>query len=890
MWLLMAFALGGYAQSPGEVRTDSLGEVQQRVGYMRTDQSTLAGAVDQVGVERMNKGLVISSLDALNGQAAGVQVQTGGNQEAMVSAVRVRGTTSLTGGNDPLVIIDGVTADLATLTSIYPADIESFTILKDASETAQYGSRGAAGVIQVATKRGHGGRFHISYDGNIGFESVYKNVEMLSGAEFRSAARQLGVPIIDMGSDTDFLKAITRTGFVQNHHVAFGGGTESSFYRASIGLVEHKTVIKTNRLRNYIAKLDISQKAFDDRLTVDLGVFGSLQKNNLLANPWKLFYSAASFNPTFPDGKNAQGGYDQVPEAWWINNPNSLLDMKEDEDNGHFGSHIRLRVALAEGLSMAVFGSFAYSQVNNSHYYPTYVWSHGEAFRGSQKSEDLLGNVSLHYEHTFGGKHDLDLLGLFESSSEKVKGFYTTASSFTTNAYGYDNLSAGAVRPWEGTDSYYWDARIVSFLLRAKYTYKGRYTLTLNARADASSKVGDNHHWGFFPSMSAAWNISNEEWMKDVRWISNLKLRVGYGLSGNLGGIDSYLSRQLIQPNGVVNVGGSPATTLGVIRNANPDLCWEKKYTFNLGFDMAFWQKRIVLTLDFYRSKTTDMLYEYDVPVPPFPYPKLLANLGSMENGGMEIGFGITPLRTRDLELTINMNWAFEHNKLISLDGYYNGQYLTAPSMKGIAALYGAGFHGASDVVSQIVGEQLGVFYLPHCKGLVKDPENGSYYYDVTSEKYICGQATPKATMGSNIALRYRQWDITLQANGAFGHKIYNGTKLVYMNMLSLPNYNVMKGAPERNIQDQTISDYWLERGDYVNIDYVTIGWTVPLRSKYIQSLRLSASVNNLATITGYSGLTPMINSSVVSSTLGVDDKRNFPVYRSYSMGLSVQF
>ncbi|MBR1755630.1 MAG: SusC/RagA family TonB-linked outer membrane protein [Bacteroidaceae bacterium] len=883
--VLVALAAGAAAQ----VKTDSLGAAVQRVGYMQASQTTLAGAVDQVGEDRMKKGLVTSSLDALSGQAAGVQVQTGGNQEAMVSAVRVRGTTSLTGGNDPLVIIDGVTADLATLSSIYPADIESFTILKDASETAQYGSRGAAGVIQVATKRGQAEQFHISYDGNIGFEAIYKNVRMLGGDDFRSAARQLGVSIVDKGGDTNFPEAITRTGFVQNHHIAFGGGSEKSFYRASLGLMDHRTVIETYRLRNYIAKLDISQKAFDDRLTVDLGVFGSIQKNSLLPNAWKLFYSAATFNPTFPDGKNAEGGYDQVPEAWWINNPNSLLEMQEDEDNGHFSAHLRMAVELARGLSLTAFGSYSYNSTDNANFYPTFVWSHGEAYRGNRKSEELLGDLSLHYARTLAGHHELELLGLLEAESERVTGFYTTASDFTTNAYGYDNLSAGALRLWEGTNSYYWDSRLLSFLARAKYTYRGRYSLTVNARADGSSKVGENHRWGFFPSMSGAWIVSDEAWMKGAPWINSLKLRAGYGLSGNLGAIDSYLSQQLIQPNGVVSVGGTPVTTLGVIRNANPDLQWEVKRTFNVGLDMAFWNKRVVLTVDYYRSKTSDMLYEYDVPVPPFTYDKLLANLGSMENGGVEIGFGITPLRTRDLELSINMNWAFERNKLISLNGDYNGQYLTAPEMKGIAALYGAGFHGASDVVMQIVGEPLGVFYLPHCNGLVKAAD-GSYYYDVTDEKYVCGQATPKATMGSNIALRYRQWDITLQMNGAFGHKIYNGTKLVYMNMLSLPNYNVMEGAPERNIQDQTISDYWLERGDYLNIDYVTLGWNVPLRSKYIQGLRLSASVNNLATITGYSGLTPMINSSVVSSTLGVDDKRNFPVYRSYAMNLSVKF
>ena len=209
--------------------------------------------------------------------------------------------------------------------------------------------------------------------------------------------------------------------------------------------------------------------------------------------------------------------------------------------------------------------------------------------------------------------------------------------------------------------------------------------------------------------------------------------------------------------------------------------------------------------------------------------------------------------------------------------------------MKGIASLYGAGFHGASDVVMQIVGQPLGVFYLPHCYGFTTQAD-GSKTYDVSEEKHICGQATPKATMGSNIALRYRQWDLTVQANGAFGHKIYNGTALTYMNMLSLPNYNVMQGAAEQDIHDQTISDYWLENGNYVNIDYLTAGWTVPLRSRYIRGLRISASVNNLATFTAYSGLTPMINSSVVDGSLGVDDKRSMPVYRSYTLGLSIQF
>ena len=892
---VLAIFMGAVVPTSAQQRSSSTRTAQQdtiiktvRIGYANGSLGTLAGAIDQVTEDRMNKGLMTSSLDALSGQAAGVQVSSGGNQEAMVSAVRVRGTTSLTGGNDPLVIIDGVTADLATLSTIYPADIERFTILKDASETAQYGSRGAAGVIEVATKKGRGQQFHISYDGTVGFESICKRMQMLNGPQFRQAANALGISPIDKGGDTDFSRSIERTGFVQNHHVAFGGGSAEANYRASIGMMEHKTVIQTNNLRNYIAKLDISQQAFDNHLTVDLGIFGSLQKNNYLPFRQKLLYSAHTFNPTFPDGANSDGSFNQVSEALWINNPNSLLHMKQDEDNGHFNVHLNATVRLAENLALRAFGSYSYNTINNAHYYPTIVWSHGEAYRGNDKSEELLGNLSLDYTLK-RRQHSLNLMLLAEAESQKATGFNTTASNFSTDAFGYDELTAGAYLPWGGTDSYYMDNHMESFLLHVQYTYQGRYTLTANARTDASSKVGKNHRWGFFPSVSGAWVISKETWMQALDLVSDAKLRIGYGLSGNLGGIDSYNSMQLMQPNGVVSVGGMPVTTLSIIRNANPDLKWEVKRTFNIGLDVSLWERRIAISIDYYRSKTSDMLYAYDVPVPHFTYDKLLANLGSMKNSGLEIGFGITPLRTKDAELTINMNWTFERNRLLSLNGYYGDQYLTAPEMKGISSLWGAGFHGASDVVMQIVGQPLGVFYLPHCNGLATNAD-GSRYYDVTDEKYICGQATPKAMMGSNIAFRYRQWDITMQMNGAFGHKIYNGSALTYMNMLSLPNYNVMQGAPEANIQDQTISDYWLERGDYVNIDYLTLGWTVPLRSKYVQGLRLSASVNNLTTITGYSGLTPMINSSVINGSLGIEDKNVLPVYRSYTLGISVQF
>ena len=866
---------------------DTLDAPQLKVGYTRIDARSIGGAVERVDVEQLKKGLVTSALDALSGQTAGVQVQSGGNQEAMMSAVRVRGTTSLTGGNDPLVIIDNVACDLAALSTIYPADIESFTILKDASETSQYGSRGAAGVIQVATKKGKEGKFQISYDGNVGVESVYKRLNMLSADAYRQVARQMNLGFYDGGGSTDYNEVILRQGFVQNHHVAFGGGTESSNYRVSTGLMDHWTVVRTNHHRNYIAKLDMTQKAFDDRITFDIGVFGSLRQTAQIPFPGKLFYSASAFNPTVPNGRNAEGGFDQIPEAVWINNPNWLLWMDDDEEAGHFNGHMNAKANLGYGIQLKLFGSYSYNTVDNAHFYGY------EAYRGDTKTEEILNNISLNKNFEF--KHStLNLLVLAERQQTKSKGFHVTTTDFSSDLFGYDNISTGAQRPWEGTGSFYTKSSLESFLFSAQYKLFDRYTISFNGRADGSSKVGKNNRWGFFPSVSTSWVLWEKDKAKNPlhgwkAFTDYVKLRVGYGLSGNLGGIDAYNSMQLVAPNGIISSKGTTKTALAILRNANPDLKWEVKHTFNIGLNAAFWNQRIALTFDYYNSKVSDMLYMYDVPVPPFAFDKMLANLGSMSNSGFEVGFGITPYRGKDMEFSMSINMSFEHNKLISLDGYYNGQLLTAPKLAGLAAVSGAGFHGSSDVVSQMVGQPLGVFYLPHCTGLTVD-ENGARHYEITEEKYLCGQATPKMRIGSNFAFRYRHWDIAMQANGAFGHHIYNGTALTYMNMLSLPNYNVLAEAPEMNIQDQVISDYWLERGDYVNIDYITVGWTIPVKSRFVRNLRLSASVNNLCTFTSYSGLTPMINSSVVNSTLGVDDKNTFPVYRTYSMGVSIQF
>ena len=888
------------AQKPGLVPLDSL----ITVGYATGSIKNLSGSVEKITELQMNRDQITNPLDAIRGRVPGLTIQRGTNGQAALDAVRLRGTTSLTSGNDPLIIVDGVFGDLNMLTSIYPTDIESFTILKDASETAQYGSRGASGVIEVTTKKGISGKTRVSYNGSFGITSVYKNLSMLSANGFRQVAGERGLSILDLGNNTDFQKEIEQTGFQQNHHVAFYGGSDASSYRVSLGYVDRQGVIQNQDMRNFTSNMNMSQNILGNFIRCELGMFGSVQKNHNLFDYQKTFYSAATFNPTFPNHKNTEtGSWDQITSASQITNPLAWMEVKDHDATSHISTHARLTFNLMDDLKLVMFGAYTYNIVENSQYLPTSVWAHGQAYKGTKKMESLLGNLMLSYKKNWR-KHFFDVLALAELQKETYTGYYTTVTNFSSDQFGYDNLQAGAIRLWEGTNSYYEEPHLASFMGRFNYTYADRYILTVNARTDASSKFGSNHKWGFFPSVSAAWAVSEEEFMKRIPLVDNLKLRVGYGLAGNQNGIDSYTTLGLVRPNGVVPVGNSAVVTLGEMQNINPDLKWEVKHTFNAGADLGMFGNRLLLSVNYYNSKTTDMLYLYNVSVPPFTYNTLLANIGSMRNSGTEIAIGITPLKTPDMELNINANITFQRNKLLSLSGTYNGENISAPEYKSLASLDGAGFHGGyNHSVYQIVGQPLGVFYLPHSNGLVSDGDGG-YTYGIADlngggisledgeDRYVAGQAVPKTLLGSNISFRYKRFDISVQINGAFGHKVYNGTSLTYMNMNIFPDYNVMEEAPRRNIKDQTATDYWLEKGDYVNFDYLTIGWNVPLAKaqKYIRSLRLAFTVNNLATISGYSGLSPMINSSTVNSTLGVDDKRGYPLARTYTVGLSINF
>lgn len=853
--------------------------------------------------EHSNKGAANNALDVLSGQAAGVNVTSNGlDRMAMLNSVRVRGTTSIIGGNDPLVLIDGVTSDVLTLSTIYPADIESFRILKNAAETAMYGSRGASGVIEVKTKKGTGRGFQISYEGNVGFEQMYKHLDMLNAAEYVATAKALGIYCNNGGYNTDFYKVITRTGLVNNHYLAFSGGTPQSNYRASFGVIDHNTIIKKKDYGVFVAKIDVTQKAFNDKLTGDFGVFGSSFKNHDIFDTQMLFYSASCQNPTFPAGTDKNGNWIKNNSATYINPPAILLEEKKDSKDMNFDAHIKLSYDFNPNWRISTFDSYLYSSTENGQFCPTWVWAQGNVYRGEFKKEEWLGDVAVNFNKKFG-IHAISAEASSEYRKLNKSAFWVYAKGIPTNDFHYDNIGATASRPYGGTESTYEDQALASVMGSITYELLNKYVFSVNARSDGSSMVGNNNRWGFFPSVSFTWDLKKERLLAHLKPLSLLKLRSSLGQAGNLGGISAYTTMNTARQTGIVPIKSSPTVTLGMVKNNNPDLKWETKTTFNIGADVGFFDNRIMFTAEYYYSRTSDMLYAYEVPVPPFAYNTLLANIGAMSNRGFEFGLSMQPIRKKDMELNFNMNLSFQSNKLISLSGEYKGMNMSAANITAIGSLNGAGQNGGdNNVVYQIVGQPLGVFYLPHCNGLIKN-NDGSYSYNIQDldnngkvdlsdggDRYIAGQATPKVTLGSNISFRYKDFYIALQMNGAFGHKIFNGTGLAFTNMTSFPDYNVLKDAPKKNIMDQRVSDYWLEKGNYLNFEHLTIGYNVPLKKNVIRSLRISCNISNLGTITGYKGLTPMINSYVMNSTMGIDDKRNYPLYRTYSLGLSVQF
>jgi TonB-linked SusC/RagA family outer membrane protein len=872
------------------------------IGYAVGNKRSVSGAVEKVTAEHLNKGYVANAIEAIAGNVPGLLITSQGSNINGSPTVRLRGTTSLSGGNDPLVIIDGVFSNLSALQNLNVEDLADLTVLKDASETAQYGSRGAAGVIVATTKRGERGTSSVEYSGRFGISTIAREILPLNATQWRQLVADICPGSgYDMGYDTEWMKWVRNDHPMQNSHsISLTQGSENFNMRASLGANLQNSLIRETSNNNYNVNFSAQQKALAGKLVFDLNVRASQRDQKNINNPMS---GALTYNPTFPGFRNPETDkWDRDPNSMMAGHPGESFDAPTYTTTNNITTSGKITWNIIQGLQLSAFGSFTRMLTSYKTYSPTTIsTSVGTATIRNTDRTDMMGNVQLSYVKTFG-KHEINALGLVEA--QKVESFTNSSSTsnFDTNKFGFNRMDAGSEVKYGNVTSSATANQLLSYMARLNYMYDSRYVLTANFRADGSSKLGANNKWGFFPSASAAWIITNEPWMKGLKYLNNLKLRVGYGLTGNQDAISAYNSLQVMTPTGVTTYDGIPTVTYAITSNANPDLKWETKATFDVGLDFAFLRSRISGTIDYYRSRTTDMLYTYDVPVPPFTYTRLLANMGEMTNNGIEFAIRGDIIRSKDWTLNVSANAAYQVNKLISLHGTYNGEELTTPKYVVVAAQGGGGLTSNTGVTYMTEGKPVGIFRLPVHDGFEVDTQGHNHYkvkdldgngIDLSDEgdREEMGQAMPKVTANMTINLRWKDFDLATQLQGAFGHKIYNYTSMALHDLSGFPMYNVLYEAIEDNIYGLAHTSYYLENGDYVNIAYITLGYNLPssiTRNSLIKGLRVALSCNNVATITGYSGLTPMINSAAVNG--GIDARNVFPIMRTFTLQLNLKF
>ncbi|WP_367772617.1 TonB-dependent receptor [Flavobacterium sp. WC2421] len=872
------------------------------VGYGTSSRKDVTGAVSSIAAKDMNQGAVVNPLQLISGKLAGVNITQTGSEPGSAPSVRIRGISSLIGGNDPLVVVDGVQGNMDLLNQIPPSEIASMDILKDASATAVYGSRGAAGVIIVTTKKNKAGRTSVEYSASTAIDYIPKKLDMLNADQWWQQAQLVGVPAsANHGSDTDWYGILTKGGATQTHTLSFGGGTDKFSYRASISAILQDGVVINTSNKKYIGRIQATQSAMDDKLKLTFNLnsgvtnavnsIGSIGRAAFTSN---LITNAYVMRPTDPV-YNTNGSYFTDPNVFQYLNPYAAAQTvtNEGQYDNLFGS-LKADLDLYKGLTAGWFGSWRKTNSTNGYYLPAEstnayaVDQNGYANISNNKQNEKLMNISLSYKKVFGD-HSINALALYEWQNQAYQGNFAQAKGFINDIATYNALQLGDLSKVQPGDisSYKNDRTLVSFLGRVNYSFLNRYLFTASFRRDGSSVFGVNNKWGDFPSASVAWQIDKEPFMANQTIFSELKLRGGYGVTGNQQGLYPQNSISLVGGSGVTYFGGQQITNFNVIQNANADLRWETKKQTNIGLDFGLFDNKVRGSIDVFTATTDNLLFDYTVPQPPFPYNTIKANVGSLLNEGLEIAIGYDLIKTDNTTLTLAGNVSFLRNRILNLSGSINGVPLNTNNVP----------WGPSSYL--IEGQPIGTFNILHHTG--KDNENSETVLDVdgngiidqgttSPDRLIQGSALPTYTYAFNPSFQYKNLDVSMLWRGSGGNKIYNGLKSNLSYLENIGKSNVLESAiPLGLFTSKYGSDLWLEDGSFLRLENVTVGYNFHFEKvKYIESVRLSLTGNNLLLITPYSGIDPELNLSGGNGFGG--DNGIYPRTRSFAFGLNVKF
>ena len=899
------------------------------IGYGSVKKNDMTGSVTAIKPDKLNKGLITNAQDMMTGKIAGVSVISKGGAPGEGATIRIRGGSSLTAENDPLIVIDGLAMDnkgvkgLANpLSMVNPNDIESFTVLKDASATAIYGSRASNGVIIITTKKGQAGaRPTISYDGNVSVSTVKSTVDVMDGDQFRSFIKDIwgedSEAYSKLGNaNTDWQKEIFRPAVSTDHNLTISGGLKNMPYRVSFGYTNQNGIVKTYKFERYTASVSLAPSFFEDHLKVNANLKGMIAKNRYADG--SAVGSAVSFDPTQsvrsddPYHQYYFDGYFQwntdassLNDDTWKRtfnsnapgNPVALLEEKDDraiskslignlelDYKFHFlpdlHAHVNGGMDLSTGKQYTDVSP--YSSTNN--YYGSYGWEQKDKY-------NLSLNAYLQYSKDFTDKHRFDVMAGYEwqhfhdTSDQEYWGLYPLSNNVVENrGQRYNNTSSGSA-----TESY-----LVSFFGRVNYTLLDRYLFTATVRQDGSSRFHKNNRWGLFPSFALGWKLKEEAFLKDVDVLSDLKLRLGYGITGqqNINSGDyPYLAVYETNKDGAYYPILGEGTTYRP--NAyNPDLKWEKTTTYNVGLDFGFLNNRINGAVDYYYRKTTDLLNSVFVSAGTNFKNKVLSNVGSLENSGIEFSINSKPVVTTDWTWDLGFNITYNKNEITKLTTGDSENYYVAAGdnigggrdMKAMA--HAVGHPASSFYVYQQVYDENGK---PIENEFVDRNGDGTINGD---DRYFYKKPTADVLMGLTSRLSYKSWDFSFSLRASLNNYVYNSVEAggSDCNPTSVYSFGALNNRPLmgvanniQNLKDNTLlSDYFVQNASFMKCDNITLGYSFKKLFGAPIGGRVYAAVQNVFTITKYKGLDPEVEKGL--------DNNIYPRPLTTLIGLSLNF
>jgi TonB-dependent starch-binding outer membrane protein SusC len=852
-------------------------------GYGTQKKREVTSSITSVKSDEFNKGSVNSPVALIQGKVSGLSISKAGGDPNGSYDIRLRGMSTIGANLGPLVIIDGVIG--GDLSNVDPNDIESINVLKDGSAAAIYGTRGSSGVILVTTKKGKKGTAVIDYNVYVTAEMVAKNTDVMNATQWRALKSEInstqGNTIgTDFGFNTDWFKQIEQTGITQVHNISMSGGSDKTSYRASINYRDVQGIMITTGNKQLNGRINISQKALNDKLTLDLNLGATERESNYGFS--QAFRYATIYNPTAPvmssdplvnpDYVKHNGYFQQVLFDYY--NPVSILKQNTNEGkNRILNLSLKGTYEIAKGLTLDAFYSIQNSgNLNGIYYSKSDYWGgmnrNGLASREANNYASKLFESTMHYAGDITSALNINAFAGYSYQEFTNEGFYAQGGDFLTDDFSYNNLSAALdFKNGKGTiTSYKNSEKLIAFFGRVNVNVNSTWFVTASARYEGSSRFGTNNKWGLFPAIGGGADLSK---LINVSFIDNLKLRVNYGITGNRPS-DSYLSLLRLGPQGNFYYNGAFVPGYAPVSNANADLKWEKKGEFDAGLDFSLFNSKLSGSFDFYTRTTNNLLFQYGVPVPPNLYNQAWLNLGKIKSSGLELTLDYNVIKKGDFTYNISLTPSYIlENTLVSLSGTYNGAELNY----GRQELGDMGSPGQNGTPVAVVeeGKPLGQILTYVYEGI---DASGKFIFKDTNgdgsisgaDRVVTGNGLPKFLMGFGNTLNYKNWDLNVFFRGVFGHKLVNSFRAFYEVPAYISSYNLPTTTTDlRNSSGEllaatsgTLSSKYVEKGDFVSLDNAALGYNFTLpKSSAFSKIRVYVAGNNLFYITKYTGVDP---------------------------------